>query len=103
LATILLGATTSTLAHPGRDGNKPCPILQAHVEEEAYAAAGQGYQQSRYMRALNTRTGDGGVPENGGFEAVEDDLIALMATNDAAWPADDFGGGRVSYAGYVLL
>ena len=91
----------NAFAYPELDqkNGKPCSFLDASAQEEAYAAVGQGY---RHMptRALNERSGDGGVPE-GGFAAVESDLIALMTDSQSEWPADDFGGGQVSYAGYV--
>lgn len=99
-ATLFAG---KAFAYPELDekNGKPCSFLDGVAQEEAYAAAGQGY---RHMptRALNERSGDGGVPE-GGFAAVEADLIALMNNSQAEWPADDFGGGQVSYAGYVTL
>ena len=91
------------VAYPELDqkNGKPCSFLEDSAQEEAFAAAGQGY---RHMptRALNERSGDGGVPE-GGFAAVEADLISLMTDSQPEWPADDFGGGQVSYAGYVAM
>ena len=75
-------------------------MLDIAAQEEAFAAAGQGYRQMP-TRALNERSGDGGIPE-GGFAAVEADLIKLMTDSQPEWPADDFGAGQVSYAGYVV-
>ena len=89
----------NAVAYPELDqkNGKPCSFLEGSALEEAFAAAGQGY---RHMptRALNERSGDGGVPK-GGFAAVEADLIRLMTNTQSKWPADDFGGGQVSYAG----
>jgi len=100
-ATLIAG---SVLAYPELEqknkNGKPCSFLEDTAQEEAYAAAGQGYRQVP-MRALNERTGDGGVP-SGGFTAVENDLIALMTNSQPEWPADDFGGGQVSYAGLFI-
>ena len=40
------------------------------------------------MRSLAERSGDGGIPKNGGFEAVMEDLIALMTDSQDFFPAD---------------
>lgn len=93
----------NVVAYPELDekNGKPCSFLDSSVQEEAFAAAGQGYRQMP-TRALTKRSGGGGVPK-GGFAAVEADLIDLMTNTQEDWPADDFGGGQVSYAGYVAL
>ena len=63
-------------AFPELDKNgsgKPCSILTDSKKEQTYERMGQGYRQNP-SRALNSRSGDGGVPE-GGFKPVEDDLV----------------------------
>jgi catalase (peroxidase I) len=101
-ATLIAG---SVLAYPeleqkNKNNGKPCSFLEETAQEEAYAAAGQGYRQVA-MRALNERTGDGGVPSVG-FKVVEQELIDLMTDSQPEWPADDFGAGQVSYAGLFI-
>jgi catalase-peroxidase len=44
-------------------------------------------------RALNERSGDGGIPD-GGFAAVREDIVAMLTNSQDFWPADfgHYGG-----------
>ena len=104
-AALLAGSTNAlpgTAGTRGSNNGKPCPIFQDKLEEELAEEAGHGYRQAN-MRSLASHDGHTGgkVPE-GGFAAVEADLINLMTTNNEAWPADfpELGG---SYAGLVRV
>ena len=108
---------TEVSAFPDLDkgDGKPCSIINASRMEQAYERIGQGYRQNP-SRALSSRS-DGGVPD-GGFEAVEEDLIKLMAGDAVSftdpflvssmatpiedWPADVFSDGAKSYAGLMI-
>lgn len=65
-------------SHPGRgSAGEPCPFL---------ASASNNKAPTKF-RSLAARTGDGGVPE-GGFEAVMQDLDALLKDSQDFWPGD---------------
>ena len=69
-----------------------CPFLQRQLEASAKNAAAP-LQTSSTRRALNERTGDGGIPA-GGFAAVREDIVAMLTDSQAFWPADfgHYGG-----------
>ena len=95
----------AAMAYPelDKDGSgKPCSLLASAAQEAAFEKAGEGYKQvpTRAFK-FNKVSGGGGVPE-GGFKAVEADLIKLMTDSQDEWPADEFADGTVSYAGLFI-
>jgi len=120
LACILVTSKVAAFPELNKNGSgKPCSILAGSKTEQTYERMGQGYRQNP-SRALNSRSGEGGIPE-GGFKAVEDDLIklmggsmddlegvfneeqaAMMSAAMKSWPPDNFGNGQISYAGLMM-
>jgi catalase (peroxidase I) len=82
----------STLLLLGTGCHAKCPFLQRQLEASAKNAAAP-LQTSSTRRALNERTGDGGIPA-GGFAAVREDIVAMLTDSQAFWPADfgHYGG-----------
>lgn len=100
-ALLILASPTIVSAHPGLDlkqvkGGDPCPILKQKQQEENNELRGRGYRQLLTRGLAELRSGDGGIPD-GGFAAVEADLIQLMTNENADWPTDDG-----SYAGFMI-
>lgn len=69
-----------------------CPFLQRQLKASAEHAAAP-LQTTSTRRALNERTGDGGIPD-GGFAAVREDIVAMLTNSQDFWPADfgHYGG-----------
>lgn len=89
----MLALGQSCHAHPGRNvKNQPCPFLEQSRKYHRLSQVGQ----RAATRDLADRVGDGGIPD-GGFAAVQEDLIDLMTDSKPEWPAD-FG----SYAGLMI-
>lgn len=76
-------------SHPGLgdSGGLPCPV--ADVPENAV------------FRSLNTRQGDGGIPE-GGFEAVIEDIRVALTDSQDFFPADFEPPIGPSYVGLFI-
>ena len=91
---VLLISSLGTSAHPGLGFNhalkkgEPCPILGQKQQEEKNELRGQGYKQLPTRGLVELRAGHGGIPD-GGFAAVEADLIDLMTIENSDWPTGE--------------
>jgi catalase (peroxidase I) len=87
----LSGLGIGTLFFTSRCDAK-CPFLQRQLKASAEHAAAP-LQTTSTRRALNERTGDGGIPD-GGFAAVREDIVAMLTNSQDFWPADfgHYGG-----------
>ena len=78
-------------SHPGLDkataGGIPCPAMAD--------------KKPSVFRSLNTRTGDGGIPE-GGFQAVKDELKIALTNSLDFFPADFEPPIGPSYVGLFI-
>lgn len=72
-------------------GSAKCPFLQQ--QERQLQEQRQALLIQRRSLNINERTGDGGIPE-GGFQAVKEDIKAMLTDSKDEWPADfgHYGG-----------
>ncbi len=85
---MLASSSPGAFAHPGLDpdNGEPCPFVEQKKQEDVNELRGRGYERRLPTRGLaELRAGDGGIPD-GGYAAVEKDLIALMTKENPAWP-----------------